>query len=157
MATNHILLLGAHGRVSQMMIPLFLKKSWAVTAMIRDAKQKDEMLKLKNQESDSLDFLVHSLNDIKTVNDANEVIKKASAKKPVNWIVWSAGAAGKQGLDGTIAIDAKAAIQFADAATHNDQIERYLTISAINARNSIAEWWSPEDRKSTRLNSSHWE
>lgn len=158
MAQNHILLLGAHGNIAKMMIPKFLANSWSVTALIRNGdekqkkKQKEELENIGKKASTksdavTLDVLFHNLSEVKTSEDAAEVIKRASAAKPVNWIVWSAGAGGKQGLDGTISIDGRAAIQFADAATHNDQIERYLAISAINARKSVAEWWSPEEKE----------
>ena len=44
----------------------------------------------------------------------------------------------------TKAIDRDAAVAFAHAATHSDQIKRYLTVSAINARRNPAEWWNAE-------------
>lgn len=163
MATNHILLLGAHGQIAKMMISKFLANSWSVTALIRNGdedqkkKQKDELQKIgdeapKTNNNVTLDVLFHNLSEVKTTEDAAEVIKRASAAKPVNWIVWSAGSGGNPGPNGeskgtmTIAVDARAAIAFADAATHNKQIERYLTISAINARHSVASWWGKKKK-----------
>ena len=157
MTQTHILLLGAHGKVSKKMIPLFLEKSWSVTALIRngDEKQKNDQKKelesigkkvTKPNDTVTLDVLYHNLSDVKTSKDAAEVIKRASAAKPVTWIVWSAGSGGKGDTKEkanalTNAIDRDAAIAFAHAATHNTQIKRYLAVSAINARHAKAAWW----------------
>lgn len=153
MTQNHILLLGANGRISKMMIPLFLAKNWSVTALIRDPAQKDGILKLRSDKTPgNLDVLVHSLSDVKTSKDAQGVIDKI---KGVNWIVWSAGAGGKEGPNGeeasvmTKAIDQDAAVAFAHAATHNNQIERYLTVSALTSRRNFknVEWWGAEQQQ----------
>ncbi len=148
---KHVLLLGAHGKIAQQMIPIFLAKSWAVTALIRDPAQKDEIrtnASTANSSTDAskLQFLVHSLSDIKTPHDAQGVISKAPG---VNTIVWSAGAGGKGGKDGTYAIDQHAACAFAKAAADSSQIVKYLTISAINARRHPAKWWGKEQAEAT--------
>ena len=156
MTQPHILLLGAHGKVSRKMIPLFLAKKWNVTALIRKDDQRDGILKLASEkevtavpEPGKLDVLVHSLADVKTSKDAQSVIDKV---KGVDWIVWSAGAGSGQENEPkevknarTNAIDRDAAIAFAHAATHNDQIKRYLTISALSSRRYLPTWWTSEE------------
>lgn len=153
MAQNHILLLGAHGKISQLMIPLLLARSWSVTALIRDPKQTEDIMNTRSKIPSStknpgtLNVLVHSLADIKTSKDAASVIDKV---KGVNWIVWSAGAGGKGGPEMTNKIDRDAAIAFAHAATHNDAIQRYLTVSACTSRRKPAPWWNEDEAKAVK-------
>jgi dTDP-4-dehydrorhamnose reductase len=85
--THHILLIGGHGRVSQLLTPLLLSRSWDVTSLIRSADQAPTIEKLGQGQPGKLNVLVHSIEDVKTEEDARSVLDMV---KP-DWVVWSAG------------------------------------------------------------------
>ena len=87
MAAPKVLLLGGHGKISMLMTPLMLAKSWNVTSVIRDPSQEKEILALGEGQKGKLDVLVSSLEDVKSDADAKKVL---DAVKP-NYVVWSAG------------------------------------------------------------------
>lgn len=87
MSTN-ILLIGGHGKVSQILTPLLLSRSWNVTSMIRTADQKPTIQALGKNQPGKLSVLVHSVADVKTESDAKKIIDEAAA----DWVIWSAGA-----------------------------------------------------------------
>lgn len=88
MSTPRVLLLGGHGKVALLMTPLFLKRSWHVTSVIRDPAQKDEILKLGENLSGKIEVLIDNIEDVKSEEHAAKVLDKV---KP-NYVVWSAGA-----------------------------------------------------------------
>lgn len=87
MAAPRVLLLGGHGKVSLHLTPLLLAKRWDVTSVIRDPTQRDDILKLANEQGGKLDVLVESLEDAKSDADAKAVLDQV---KP-DYVVWSAG------------------------------------------------------------------
>jgi hypothetical protein len=101
----HVLLLGGHGKISLLLTPLLLAKSYAVTSVIRNPSQQDEILALGKNQPGKIDVLIESLDDVKEASQAQKVIDRV---KP-NWVVWSAGAGGKGGKERTNAVDCVAA------------------------------------------------
>lgn len=67
---------------------MLLSRSWAVTSLIRDTAQEPTILKLGVDQPGKLDVLVRSLEEVKSEDEAKDVIDQV---KP-DWVVWSAGA-----------------------------------------------------------------
>ena len=82
-----ILLLGGHGKVSLLMTPQLLARSWHVTSVIRDPQQSEEILSKGNNEPGKIDVLVRSLDDVKNLQQAQSILDET---KP-EYVVWSAG------------------------------------------------------------------
>lgn len=93
MTVPHVLLLGGHGKVAQLLTPLLLQRSWNVTSIIRNPDQIAPLEKLGGDSGGSgkLTILVRSIDDIKSEIQAKAVIDDV---KP-DYVVWSAGAGGK--------------------------------------------------------------
>jgi hypothetical protein len=108
----HVLLLGGHGKISLLLTPLLLAKSYAVTSVIRNPAQKDAILALGANQPGKIDVLIESLDDVKEASQAQKVIDRV---KP-NWVVWSAGAGGKGGKERTNAVDCVAAKAVSDSS-----------------------------------------
>ncbi|KAF2750503.1 hypothetical protein M011DRAFT_465252 [Sporormia fimetaria CBS 119925] len=140
--THTILLIGGHGKVSQLLTPLLLARSWNVTSMIRTAEQKSAIEKLGDGKPGKLSVLVESVEEVKSESDARKVLEKVEG---VDWVVWCAGAGGRGGPQRTRAIDHDAAIHFTRASIHTPQIKKFLNVSYICSRRSRAPWWSDED------------
>ncbi|KAF1846762.1 uncharacterized protein K460DRAFT_356393 [Cucurbitaria berberidis CBS 394.84] len=137
----HVLLIGAHGKIAQLLTPLLLAKSWNVTGMIRTAEQKATIEKLGQGQPGKLSVLVSSVADVKSEADAKKILDQV---KP-DWVVWSAGAGGKGGPEMTFAVDRDAAISFTKASTHTPSIKKFLTVSYLASRRSRPSWWSDKD------------
>ena len=87
MAAPHVLLLGGHGRVSLLMTPKLLARSWNVTSIIRDSSQTAEIQSLGQGKPGKITVLVRSLDNIKSDEDAKKILDEV---RP-DWVVWSAG------------------------------------------------------------------
>lgn len=85
--TPRVLLIGGHGKVSLLLTPLLLARSWHVTSLIRDRSQTDEILSKGQGQPGKVDVLVRSLEAVKSDDDAQKVLDEA---KP-DYVVWSAG------------------------------------------------------------------
>lgn len=85
--SHNVLLIGGHGKVSQLLTPLLLAKSWNVTSMIRSAEQKDTIEKLGQGQPGKLDVLISSVEDVKSEGDAKKILDQV---RP-DWVIWSAG------------------------------------------------------------------
>lgn len=85
--SQHILLIGGHGKVAQHMTPLLLARSHAVTSMIRDPAQAGAITKLGEGQPGKLNVLVRSVEDVKSESDARKILDEV---KP-SWVIWSAG------------------------------------------------------------------
>ncbi|PVI03617.1 hypothetical protein DM02DRAFT_612092, partial [Periconia macrospinosa] len=139
--TPNILLIGGHGKISQLLTPLLLARSWNVTSMIRAAEQKPAIEKLGQGQPGKLSVLVSSVEDVKSEDDAKKVLEVV---KP-DWVVWSAGAGGRGGPSRTMAVDHDAAIAFTRASIHTPTIKKFLTVSYIASRRARAPWWTDDD------------
>ncbi|KAJ4379875.1 hypothetical protein N0V86_005059 [Didymella sp. IMI 355093] len=144
--SHHILLIGGHGKVSQLLTPLLLSRSWNVTSVIRTAEQKPTIEALGRNQPGKLDVLVSSVADVKTESDAKSIIDRV---KP-DWVVWSAGAGGKGGASNTMAVDHDAAIAFTKASIHTPSVKKFLTVSYLSSRRGVPSWWSEEDAKTAK-------
>jgi hypothetical protein len=87
MSAPHVLLLGGHGRVSLLMTPKMLARSWNVTSIIRDPSQTAEIESLGKGQPGQIRVLVRSLDNIKSDEDAKKILDEV---RP-DWVVWSAG------------------------------------------------------------------
>jgi len=77
-----------HGKVSQLMTPLLLSRSWTVTSRIRDPGQTSSINSLGKGQPGKLEVLVRSLEDVTSKQEAQSIIEEA---KP-DFVIWSAGA-----------------------------------------------------------------
>ena len=138
-----VLLLGGHGKVSQLLTPLILSRNWQLTSVIRDPAQRPTIAALAPpSQSQNLDVLDSSVEDIKTQAQASSII---ASTKP-NYIVWSAGAGGKGGPERTKAVDEVACIAFIQAAAEvASGVSKFILVSYLGARAQKAPWWSEED------------
>ena len=82
-----VLLIGGHGKVSLLLTPMLLSRSWSVTSVIRDPSQTEEILSKGKGQPGKVDVLVRSLEDIKSEEQAQSVLDEV---KP-QYVVWSAG------------------------------------------------------------------
>ncbi|KAH6615762.1 hypothetical protein B0J18DRAFT_289730 [Chaetomium sp. MPI-SDFR-AT-0129] len=153
---KHVLLLGGHGKIAQLLTPLLLRRGWDVTSVIRTDEQSSTIRELlgRVQPRDEgavgkLHVLVHSLAEVKTQEDAKGVIDRAGKEGDVDYVVWSAGAGGKGGPDNTNAIDRVAASNFILAASEAPKITRFLHVSHLGSRYTKPAWWSDEDWERT--------
>jgi dTDP-4-dehydrorhamnose reductase len=88
MAANKVLLLGGHGKVSLLLTKLLVKEQgWHICSVIRDPSQRDEILDLGKGQKGEVDVLVESLEDVRSVEQAKQVLKKVDP----NYVVFSAG------------------------------------------------------------------
>jgi len=141
MASHHVLLLGGHGKVAQYLTPLLLQRSWAVTSIIRDPSQVPAVKQLAEKaqgKRGELNVLVRSIEEVKSESQAKTIIDEV---KP-DYIVWSAGAAGRGGPERTYAIDRDAAIHFIRAAASTPSVTRFLLVSYLASRRTKPSWWS---------------
>ena len=133
MSSPRVLLLGGHGKVSQLLTPLLLQKGWSVTSLIRKPEQENDILSLASKLPDTgtkpgtLDVLVDSLEAIQTEKDAKRVLAKVRPEI----VIWSAGAGGKGGPEMTKKIDEISAKAFASAAVadQGSGVRKFLMVS----------------------------
>ncbi|KAG5912717.1 hypothetical protein E4U42_001966, partial [Claviceps africana] len=64
--SHHVLLIGGHGKVAQLLTPLLLKRAWTVTSMIRTEEQVPAVEKLGDGLPGRLHVLVHSVAEVST-------------------------------------------------------------------------------------------
>ncbi|KAK2612729.1 hypothetical protein QQS21_001180 [Conoideocrella luteorostrata] len=136
-ASHHVLLVGGHGKIAQLLTPLLLKRSWTVTSMIRTHEQAPTIEKLGKDLPGKLNVLVSSVDEITTQERATSILKDV---KP-DYIAWSAGAGGKGGAEATYKIDRDAAINLVRAAADIPSVSRFLLISYGGSRRAGASWW----------------
>ncbi|KAK4194943.1 hypothetical protein QBC40DRAFT_317769 [Triangularia verruculosa] len=154
--SHHVLLLGGHGKVAQLLTPLLLKRAWTVTSVIRSQEQVPTIKKLAAGESKGkLNVLVRSLEEVKSEADAKRVIEEAGKEgggegKEVDYVVWSAGAGGKGGPERTYAIDRDACIHFIRASESIPSITKFLLVSYLGSRKVKPSWWSDEEWKAAQ-------
>ncbi|PTB66793.1 NAD(P)-binding protein [Trichoderma citrinoviride] len=139
MASPHnVLILGGHGKIAQLLTPLLLKRSWAVTSIIRKQDQVPAVERLGAGLPGRLSVLVRSIEDVDSQDKAASILDEVNP----DYIAWSAGAGGKYGTEGTFRIDRDAAIHFINAAAARPSVTRFLLISYNGSRRKAAPWWS---------------
>lgn len=93
--SKHVLILGGHGKVSQLLTPILLKKSWTVTSIIRAQEQVSTVQKLGDSLQGKLNVLVRSIEEVKSESQAKTILDEV---RP-DYVVWSAGAGGRGGAE----------------------------------------------------------
>lgn len=141
-----VLLIGGHGKISQLLTPLILSRSWQLTSLIRDPAQKPTITALAKNHPGTLDVLVTSIEEIKTQSQAQSIL---SSTNPT-YIVFSAGAGGKGGPLRTQAIDRDACIAFIRAAVATPTVTKFIVVSYVGSRRAKAPWWSDEEWAATQ-------
>ncbi|OCK83698.1 hypothetical protein K432DRAFT_321863 [Lepidopterella palustris CBS 459.81] len=136
--THNILLIGGHGKISQILTPLLLSRSWNVTSLIRSQEQTSTIERLGDGQPGKLSVLVSSLEEVKSEGDARKILEQV---KP-DWVVWSAGAGGRGGASRTLAIDRDAAISFTRASISTPGITKFMTVSYNSSRRQKPDWWT---------------
>ena len=136
-----VLLLGGHGKISQLLTPLILSRSWQLTSVIRDPAQEPTITSLGKNQPGKIDVLVSSIEDVRTQVQAQSIIDSASP----TYVVWSAGAGGKGGPERTLAVDRDACIAFIRAAIATPSVSKFLLVSYVGSRRLKAHWWSDAD------------
>lgn len=94
-SSPRVLLLGGHGKVSLLLTPLLLARSWHVTSLIRNSNKSEQheneirdIAKEHGYPAAQLDVINdESLEDVKSEKDALRVLERT---KP-DYVVWSAG------------------------------------------------------------------
>jgi nucleoside-diphosphate-sugar epimerase len=158
---RHVLILGGHGKIAQILTPLLLKRSWAVTSVIRKQEQVSAVEKLGAGLPGKLSVLVRSIEGVDSQEKAASILDEVNA----DYVAWSAGmlnnlnllvfryfnkhfflgAGGKYGAEGTFRIDRDAAIHFINAAAAKPSISRFLLVSYNGSRRKGAPWWSASE------------
>lgn len=146
MTNPRILLLGGHGKVSLLLTPKLVSRSWDVISVIRNPEQKNAILEAGKKGPGKIEVLVESLEDVKSEGDAKKILEKA---KP-DWVVWSAGAGGKGGSSRTYAIDRDACTYFIRSSLSTPSITKFLLVSALSIRRSRASWWDENSWSTVR-------
>ncbi|BDZ42290.1 NAD-dependent dehydratase [Paraoerskovia sediminicola] len=123
-----IALIGAHGKVGQLSIPVLVGRGHEVSAVVRSQDQFSEM-----SDAGATPVLL----DVASASE--DEMAEALAGHDV--VVWSAGAGGKGGADTTYAVDRDAAIRSMDAAERAGT-NRYVMVSFISA---VHDHGVPED------------
>lgn len=85
--SHHVLLLGGHGLIAQLLTPLLLKRSWTVTSVIRVQDQVPTIEQLGAGLPGKLNVLVSSIEDVVSQDHALKILNDV---KP-DYIAWSAG------------------------------------------------------------------
>lgn len=85
--SRHVLVIGGHGKIAQLLTPILLKRSWTVTSMIRTQEQASNIEALGKGQAGKLNVLVSSLEDVQDEAQAKSILDKV---KP-DYVVWSAG------------------------------------------------------------------
>ena len=82
-----VLLIGGHGKISLLLTPKLLARSWAVTSVIRDEAQSKEILATGKGQPGKVNVIIRSLEDVRSEQQAQSVLDES---KP-DFVVWSAG------------------------------------------------------------------
>lgn len=86
-ASHHVLVLGGHGKIAQMLTPLLLKRSWTVTSMIRKQEQAATIEKLGAGLPGKLNVLVSSIDEVDSKERASAILNQVNP----DYVAWSAG------------------------------------------------------------------
>ncbi|KAH6608448.1 hypothetical protein Trco_001794 [Trichoderma cornu-damae] len=148
---RHVLILGGHGKVAQILTPLLLKRSWTVTSVIHTQEQVPDVERLGAGLPGRLSVLVRSIEGVDSQEKAASILDEVNP----DYVAWSAGAGGKYGAEGTFRIDRDAAIHFINAAASKTSITRFLLVSYVGSRRRAAPWWSASEWEDYSKNINH--
>lgn len=85
--SHHVLLVGGHGKIAQLLTPLLLKRSWTVTSVIRAQDQVPTIERLGAGQPGKLNVLVTSIEDLEGQDQAAKILDQV---KP-DYIAFIAG------------------------------------------------------------------
>lgn len=139
--SRHVLLIGGHGKISQLLTPLLLQRSWTVTSLIRSPDQVPAIQALGKGHPGKLNVLVRSIEGVSSKDVALDILKEV---KP-DYVAFSAGAGGKGGPEMTVKVDRDAAVNFIHAAAEVPEITKFLLVSYGGSRREAAPWWNKDN------------
>lgn len=87
MAPHHVLVIGGHGKIAQLLTPLLLRRSWTVTSLIRAQEQAPAIQRLGSGLPGTLNVLVRSIDEVDSQERAASILNEV---KP-DYVAWSAG------------------------------------------------------------------
>ena len=82
-----VLLIGGHGKVSQLLTPKLVARSWNVTSLIRDSSQSTTIEALAKEGPGKVSILVRSVEEVRSQQQAQAILDETSP----DYVVWSAG------------------------------------------------------------------
>jgi hypothetical protein len=89
--SRHVLIIGGHGRIAQILTQQLLRKSWTVTSLIRSQDQVSQINSLAAANKGNLNLLVRNLEHVYDISQARSILNEV---KP-DTVVWCAGAGGE--------------------------------------------------------------
>lgn len=137
--SRHVLLVGGHGKIAQLLTPILLAGSWTVTSLIRAQEQVSAIERLAIPGKGSLRVLVRSIEDISSQDSAKAILDEVRPDA----VVFAAGAGGKGDPSRTDAIDRDAASHLARASAAHSSVSRFILISYLASRRQRPSWWDP--------------
>ncbi len=88
MAAQRVLLLGGHGKVSLLLTKLLVREEgWHICSVVRNPSHTDEIVDLGKGHKGTIDVLVDSLEDVRSVEQAKQILQKVDP----TYVVFSAG------------------------------------------------------------------
>ena len=91
MMAPRVLLLGGHGKISLLMTPLLLQRSWNLTSLIRASSQESDVISAAGQDTSNLVVKIGDLEAINSQADAQSILDET---KP-DYVIFSAGEASR--------------------------------------------------------------
>ena len=82
-----VLLLGGHGKISLLMTPLLLQRSWSLTSLIRSSSQESDVVSAAGEYTSNLDVKIGDLEAISSQAHAQSILDET---KP-DYVIFSAG------------------------------------------------------------------
>lgn len=82
-----VLLLGGHGKISLLMTPLLLQRSWSLTSLIRSSSQESDVVSAAGEYASNLDVKIGDLEAINSQAHAQSILDET---KP-DYVIFSAG------------------------------------------------------------------
>ena len=88
MSSTRVLLLGGHGKISLLLTKILVKQpGWHISSVVRNPDHEAEILKLGEGGKGQIEVLVESLDNVQSVDQAQQVIKRTDPK----YVIWAAG------------------------------------------------------------------
>ncbi|CZR69939.1 uncharacterized protein PAC_19840 [Phialocephala subalpina] len=137
MSQPRVLLFGGNGRIGRLMTTSMLSRSWHVTSVIRNPRQKVSLRGLaRNQEQlSNLDILVRDLENM-DLGVAERMLKDTMA----TCVIFTAGS-----MSNPTRIDRDAAKCIIKASVNTPAVTKFLMISFPTSRRRRAPWWDDDD------------
>lgn len=120
MSPHHVLVIGGHGKIAQLLTPLLLRRSWTVTSLIRAQEQAPAIERLGSGLPGTLNVLVRSIDEVDSQERAASILNEV---KP-DYVAWSAGehpyaprSSSPRGADGITGAGGKGGAEMVPAQT----------------------------------------